>query len=469
MLALYFSEVSLDITGSEDDQALLAGIEKLAKHLEIENLIETLLEPNRRIARQRRTEEVERGRGQLDEYFERAVVGHQMRVDRARVDDVKWDCENSIFADVLLCADEDAEDDDDDDAAAADSKENDTLKPDRPIVRTAEGPLQGIPVGPSAAISRDPSRTRPQRKSVLFPVHRAMLLRSEYFAAMFSSPFREAQPSEYLPIVHVDCSPAVLQVVLKYLYTEHANFGLDVAIDVLFAADQLFIEKLKVRAGMIIATLGNGDAAVVDADTSRNETNAEEVLDVYDVVRAGWLTRVHRLEEFGARYIAYRLERYIDEQEFKELVRESAARIQARQETDTVELVDEYVPSDSVHALRCVKGVRRLTDYYSIRYYLSERFRLRFEDSGFDKLEEQEQAQAAHAKQESLEAVNGQIQAMQLAAQANDEAIANEVSAGVVRTLDGELVGDEFAQDAINYQILLGKIDTLLDELKLDA
>lgn len=40
---------------------------------------------------------------------------------------------------------------------------------------------------------------------------------------------------------------------------------------------------------------------------------------------------------------------------------------------------------------------------------------------------------------------------------------------GVVRTLDGEIAGDEFAQDAINYQILLGKIDKLLDNLKLDA
>lgn len=40
---------------------------------------------------------------------------------------------------------------------------------------------------------------------------------------------------------------------------------------------------------------------------------------------------------------------------------------------------------------------------------------------------------------------------------------------GEVRTLDGEVVGDEFAGDAINYQILLGKIDTLLEKLKLDA
>jgi ankyrin repeat/BTB/POZ domain-containing protein 1 len=42
-------------------------------------------------------------------------------------------------------------------------------------------------------------------------------------------------------------------------------------------------------------------------------------------------------------------------------------------------------------------------------------------------------------------------------------------AAGVIRNLDGEEVGDEFAQDAMNYQILLGKIDTLLERLNLDA
>lgn len=40
---------------------------------------------------------------------------------------------------------------------------------------------------------------------------------------------------------------------------------------------------------------------------------------------------------------------------------------------------------------------------------------------------------------------------------------------GEVRTLNGDVAGDEFAGDAINYQVLLGKIDTLLERLKLDA
>ncbi len=44
-----------------------------------------------------------------------------------------------------------------------------------------------------------------------------------------------------------------------------------------------------------------------------------------------------------------------------------------------------------------------------------------------------------------------------------------QMLSGAVRTLDGEIAGDEFAGDAVNYQILLGKIEGLLARLKLDA
>jgi ankyrin repeat/BTB/POZ domain-containing protein 1 len=40
---------------------------------------------------------------------------------------------------------------------------------------------------------------------------------------------------------------------------------------------------------------------------------------------------------------------------------------------------------------------------------------------------------------------------------------------GQIKTLDGDLAGDEFAADAINYQALLEKVDKLLEKLKLDA
>lgn len=271
---------------------------------------------------------------------------------------------------------------------------------------------------------------------------------------MFASPFREGQELEHLQIVPVDCSPQVLEVVLTFLYTEKADFSLSLALDVLHAADMLFIEKLKQRAALLISTLGNGGASVVESGNSRGLTVANpesETINIYDVIRGGWDTRVHRLEEFGARYIAYRLEQYIDEAEFKELVRESAARIQTRQETDTVELVDD------------------------IRWYLSERFRLRFEDAGLDQLMDEDVVNNAGNDPSTKEQDEGiDVQSgLTPPREEVDEGYAPDLefleSQGVVRTLDGEIAGDEFAQDAINFQILLGKIDRLMEELGLDG
>ena len=114
---------------------------------------------------------------------------------------------------------------------------------------------------------------------------------------------------------------------------------MDIAIDVLFAADELLIEKLKARAAVVISTLGNGDTSHHEA---ADTTAMSESIDIYEVLRAGWLTRVHRLEEFAARYMAYRLEHFINEDDFAEIIKESAARITKRQETDSIELLDEY-------------------------------------------------------------------------------------------------------------------------------
>jgi len=189
-----------------------------------------------------------------------------------------------------------------------------------------------------------------------------MLIRSEFFLTMFTSSFREAQTTEHLQIVPIDCSPEVLEEVLTFLYTERADIPLEIAVDVLFAADLLLIEKLKVKATVVISTLGNGaiphtftQQGVNGAETEEQE---EEAINIYDVIRAGWLTRVPRLEEFGARYVAYRLEYYIDEDDFADLIKESAARIKGRQETDSIELLDEYVTPSSSLSTRLVLPCR---------------------------------------------------------------------------------------------------------------
>ncbi|KAF2722240.1 hypothetical protein K431DRAFT_284189 [Polychaeton citri CBS 116435] len=442
---LYLGEVSAEMRGlesPEDTKLVLEGIDKLSRHLEVERLFEHLLqESDRRLARQRRTEELERGQREVSQWFRENVIRYKVEVDTNKAGDVRWSSDNAIFADVLLQADEEVDEEDE--------------ARNQPAVRRTEGPLNSIPIGNFK--SRSPSRNRSQaRKSVLFPAHRAMLLRSEMLATMFASPFREGQKSEHLHIVPVDCSPEVLEVVLTFLYTEKADFPLSLALDVLAAADMLFIERLKQRAALLISTLGNGSHTLVEAENPRGELtadDADEVINIYDVVRAGWDTRTPRLEEFGARYIAYRLERYIDESDFKELVLESAGRVKERQETDTVELVDD------------------------IRYYLSERFRLRFEDSGLDEMmdETDVDAVAAAHEDEGVDVKSGTSSPKDLGVKDLESRVAAMAleqegpGVGVVRTLDGEIAGDEFAQDAINYQILLGKIDTLLENLKLDA
>jgi ankyrin repeat/BTB/POZ domain-containing protein 1 len=427
---LYFQEVSIRraLIGLSDEKELvvLNGIDKIGKQLEIERLFEDITEiDDRRRLRQRRADELSRGRNQMADWFQNNIVKHKRIIDTDKVDNIKWDRDNSIFADILLRADDD--------------EEPEPSGTSTPATRTTNGALNGLPVGPRQ--SRSPSRQREPRKSTVYPAHRAMLLRSEYFLTMFSSEFKEAQETQHLQIVTVDCSPAVLETILTFMYTERADFGLDIAIDVLFAADMLFIDKLKQRAAIIISALGAGQSAV-ESDNPRGETDADEAVDIYEVLQAGWETKVQRLEEFAARYIAYRLEHYIDEPEFAQIVQESANRVKARQETDTVELVDD------------------------IRYYLSERFRLRFEDSGLDEMMD-EQAAIKAAEQD----LGLPVDDLSLEDKKQEQAVPVEqqIAAGAIRTLDGEPVGDEFLQDAQNYQILLGKIDSLLEKLNLDA
>lgn len=457
MRYVYLGEIPNDLgggpgTGFTEDE-ILEGIDKISRHLEIRSLWDAVLESDdRRLSRQRRTEEVEKGRSQLEQWFLNNVIRHKVMVNTEKADEVRWDSSNGIFADVLLRADQPSE-------VSSDGLTTEVLQVPPP--RTTQDPLNGIPIGPASMPSRSPSRVRSSRDSVLFPAHRAMLLRSEFFLTMFSSGFREAQTTPHLQIIPIDCSPAVLEVVLTFLYTEKSDFPLDLAIDVLFAADLLLIDRLKQKAAVLISTLGNGTMAPAsDLQIVGTEIpQAGENIDIYDVVRAGWLTRVPRLEEFGARYFAYRLENYIDEEDFADLIRESAGRIKGRQETDSIELLDD------------------------IRYYLSERFRLRFEDAGLDDMMDEGEADGDEANgnrngkvETEDEAVDVGFEGLSVTDTAveHNDGVDNDEGGipllnGAIRTLDGEIAGDEFAGDAINYQILLGKIDRLLDRLKLDA
>ncbi|KAJ9254286.1 hypothetical protein DTO195F2_6651 [Paecilomyces variotii] len=417
------------------ESEVFAGIDKVAKHLEIQGLVDSIVDSgNRRLARQRRSAEVAKGRDQLATWFRENIIANKTVVETTKVNEVKWDRDNAIFADVLLRADETTPDAEEDGLSASQE----------------DSGQSSIPVDPGASSAAPNEPVRKQR-SVLYPAHRAMLLRSEFFLTMFSSPFREAQVTEHLNIIDIDCSPEVLEIVLTFLYTEKADFGLDVAVEVLFAADLLFIEKLKAKAAVVISSLGSGNLSQAEAAKTREA--GEEEIDIYDIIRAAWLTRVQRLEEFGARYLAYRLEAHVDSPEFAELIKESANRIQKRQETDSIELLDD------------------------IRFYLSERFRLRFDDAGLEEMMEEEtekEIENANAVSEGIKDITNGVDQLgvetALAAQAEQQKHTHpHEHVPVIRTLDGQIAGDEFDSDAINYQILLDKLDKLLERLGLDA
>lgn len=442
---LYLGELPRDVGGGPGtgytDSEVLAGTDRISKHLEIKSLSQMILDStDRRLARQRRTDEIASGRDQLDSWYRDNVLRHRVIAD-SEYAEIKWDRNNGIFADVMIRADEDEEGEGDELEA-----EQEKSRDPRPQTNAL-----GIPIDSKSTTSRSSSRQRKPRKAVLFPCHKAILIRSEFFLTMFDSTFREAQETPHLQIVPIDCSPEVLKIILTFLYTEKADFGLDVAVDVLFAADMLFLEKLKAKAAVVISSLGNGTATAIRTEVERED----DFLDIYEILRASWITRVQRLEEFAARYIAYRLEAYIDDPEFAELVKESASRITARQETDSIEILDD------------------------IRYYLSERFRLRFEDVGLEDVLDEEQAMAESQSQSNQPEWSPEVD-IKFGTPPEDEGVdvhtpetntdaLLQTGAGVIRTLDGDIAGDERAADAINYQILLGKIDTLLEKLKLDA
>ncbi|KAI1358689.1 BTB/POZ domain-containing protein [Xylaria arbuscula] len=438
---LYLGDIPRDLVDSRSshmEEEVLISIDKICKHLEIPELWDAISSGNdRRLIRQRHLDEVNRAQQQIGDFFNQKVIDLRLAVDTRRVSEVKWSAGNSIYADCLLRVDEGVIDD----------------------IDAADEVPSTIPIG-AGTQSNSQNGTAQNRKSFVYPVHKAMLIRSPYFATMFSSAFMEAQESEHLHIIKVDCSPKVLEIILKFLYTEEVECPLELGLDLLYAADMLFLEKLKSKAAVLISSLGSGNSNLLIDRThgGANEDGVEvEPINVYDVIHAAWDLRVQRLETFAARYLAYRLEDYIDEGEFAELIQESASRVKNREETDTIELLDD------------------------IRYYLGERFRLRFEDADLEGILNEDgetDAAIAEALSSQLQVVDGNADA-RVASPAPEKtssvagqqaSTVNEtVDDGGVRTLDGELAEDEFASDAINYRVLLEKIDIMLEKLKLDA
>jgi len=244
---------------------VLINIEKISTHLGLPSLWEFALashDPKQR--RLKRVDEVGKAQEDLDAWFTEYVLKKAVRVSLEVAGGVSMEFAKDTFADAVLRADADPA--------------------DRPF-------WAGEHWEPQA---------------VFYPVHKSML-RSEFFTIMFTSAFREGQKrslDEPLQAIPLEIAPHVLELVLRFFYSDKVVVPLEYALDTLYAADQLLIERLKNKVTMIISTQGNGGLPGANANSGRNGAEGDdstEPYDIYDVIRAGWATRQPKLEEFGAK------------------------------------------------------------------------------------------------------------------------------------------------------------------------
>ncbi|KAI8096603.1 uncharacterized protein BX664DRAFT_324366 [Halteromyces radiatus] len=172
--------------------------------------------------------------------------------------------------------------------------------------------------------------------NTLFPTHKAFLCRSTYFRNMLVSTFAEASASPStiiyqqddiqlaLPVVGLTNVPSdIFQYVLEFLYTDRCTIPIDLAYEVLLAADLLFLDRLKALAAI---TLTGQD---------------EPCMDIYDLMQIALDLNVDRLEQWCTQYFAKHLDDFAKDPAFYRLIRQSAQSISGRQETDSIPFIDE--------------------------------------------------------------------------------------------------------------------------------
>lgn len=166
--------------------------------------------------------------------------------------------------------------------------------------------------------------TTSEGQDYFYMCHKSILVRSNFFKLMFSSSFQEA--TSEVPIVSLSVvNLSVAGVVLSYLYYDSTDIPWEIAIDVLRTSDFILTDRLKTMAAVTI-------------------TQSKEFLtkySIFDVLDVAWSCSVERLEHHAAKVIAYDIENYINDSLLSDAIIQSSKRIKSRQDTDTVELVDD--------------------------------------------------------------------------------------------------------------------------------
>lgn len=210
---------------------------------------------------------------------------------------------------------------------------------------------------------------------VYYPAHRAILARSEYYATMFRSdvfcnshgevPLAEVRGSNgdrpvdrtniqtsHVPVLQASLSTTkreVTEIILLFLYYDDVqHIPSHLGVELLFAAEELWIDRLKTMCALSLTAL------IEKLDfVSLLKLPKLTGYDVCELIEISWQTRCDRLEQHMTKLIAHNLEEICAHplrQKLMDTIRHSAHRIRERQDTDTIELVDD------------------------IRYYLAKKF-----------------------------------------------------------------------------------------------
>ncbi|KAL1270328.1 hypothetical protein QQF64_032617 [Cirrhinus molitorella] len=134
-----------------------------------------------------------------------------------------------------------------------------------------------------------------------------------------------------IPVITLhDVSHDLFTRILYYIYSDNTQLCHENVSEVLCAADMYLLPGLKRLCGRTLALLLNED----------------NVLHMWKTAK---LFRLSRLEDHCTEYMAKIIERLVERPDFADMIREDAGNVAARQETDSIPLVDEirfHIASD---------------------------------------------------------------------------------------------------------------------------
>ena len=116
--------------------------------------------------------------------------------------------------------------------------------------------------------------------------------------------------------------PTVFSRVVHFVYTNSCDVTEDIVAELLHTADIFLLPGLKKICGKVLAKL-------LDTDT------------VMDILKTARLFNLARLEDQAMEFLARNIEVMMNDVELHKMIEEDAADVKDRQETDSVQIIDD--------------------------------------------------------------------------------------------------------------------------------